>query len=64
VKDVVDFLTKLPNRAWPYGLVVVVAESGLTSGEASRIKLRDELHELMDALRRAGIRVYRWRTTG
>ena len=65
VKDVVDFLTKLPNRAWPYGLVVVVAESGLeTGGEASRIKVRDELHELMDALRKARVSVYRWRTKG
>lgn len=65
VKDVVDFLTKLPNRAWPYGLVVVVAESGLeTGGETARITVRDELRDLEDALSKAGVGVYRWRTTG
>lgn len=65
VKDVVNFLTRLPNRDWPYGLVVVVAEAGVgTPGEASRVKRRNEFYDLMDRLRGAGVRVKLWGVTG
>jgi hypothetical protein len=57
--DVVAYLEKLPSRAWPYGLVVVVQENSLHNpGDNAPIKRNRE--ELVGLLERAGIKVDPW----
>jgi hypothetical protein len=58
VKDVVGFLSTLPNQAWPYGLIVFVAQTGVIV-DGDDLKLGDEYRQLRDLLRKAGIPVYR-----
>ena len=57
--DAVAYLEKLPSMAWPYGLVVVVAENGIrVSGDDARINRNRE--ELVRLLEKAGIKVEFW----
>jgi hypothetical protein len=57
--DVVAYLEKLPSIAWPYGLVVAVAENGVRApGDDARIKRNRE--ELVRLLERAGVKVDLW----
>ena len=57
--DAVAYLEKLPSMAWPYGLVVVVAENGIrVSGDDARINRNRE--ELVRLLEKAGIEVEFW----
>ena len=57
--DAVAYLEKLPSMAWPYGLVVVVSESGIRgSGDDARINRNRE--ELVRLLEKAGIEVEFW----
>ncbi len=57
--DVVAYLEKLPTMAWPYGLVVAVAENGVRApGDDVRIKRNRE--ELVRLLEKAGVKVDLW----
>ena len=57
--DVVAYLDKLPSTAWPYGLVVAVAENGLRGpDDDARIKRNRE--ELVRLLEKAGVKVDLW----
>jgi len=57
--DMVAYLEKLPSIAWPYGLVVVVSETGVrAAGSDERIKRNRE--ELVRYLEKAGVRVELW----
>jgi len=61
VSDVLGVLEKLPNSAWPYGLVVAVQENGIccrySDGDA---KKRANTLELLNRLKEAGITVSLW----
>ena len=57
--DVVAYLEKLPSIAWPYGLVVAVAENGLRGpDDDARIKRNRE--ELVRLLEKAGVKLDLW----
>jgi hypothetical protein len=57
--EVVGYLENLSPIAWPYGLVVAVAENGLrSSGDDARITSNREA--LVRLLREAGVRVESW----
>ena len=62
VKDVVGFLNTLPKRAWPYGLIVYIGQTGVIV-EGDDLKLGDEYRQLRDLLRRAEIPVYQGAVT-
>ena len=56
---VIDYLGKLPDRAWPYGLVVAVEEFHIiTIDNGPRIARNSS--ELMPRLRDEGIRIEHW----
>ena len=57
--EVVTYLEKLPSTAWPYGLVVAVAENSLRGpDDDARIKRNRE--ELVRLLEKAGVKVDLW----
>jgi hypothetical protein len=59
VTEIVGSLEKLPDLAWPYGLVVVVSESGVRApGDGPGITRNRE--ELLRLLEKAGAKVDLW----
>ncbi len=57
--EVVGYLEKLPSIAWPYGLVVVVQESGVR-GPAHDAQIRKNREELQRLLIEAGVKLELW----
>ncbi len=59
ITEIVGFLEKLPDHAWPYGLIVGVSESGVRApGDDPGITRNRE--ELLRLLREAGVTVELW----
>jgi len=57
--DAVAYLERLPAGAWPYGLVVVVSESG-PRNPGDDVPIKRNLEELIRLLKTAGIKVELW----
>lgn len=60
VPDVVDYLGKLPDRDWFYGLVVGVQENSIVGGEGDVTSEKRNLSELLKRLKDAGVRAELW----
>ncbi len=55
----ISYLEKLLASAWPYGLVVVVTESGVIGVDDGPI-IKKNLRELVSLLEKAGVKVDLW----
>ena len=53
-------LQKLPDSAWPYGLVVAVQDIGLLSGKTDLARIEANRTKLLNVLKELGVAVDRW----
>jgi hypothetical protein len=60
VATVSGLLEKLPDSAWPYGLVAAVQDLGLRSGKTDSARIEANRIKLLDLLKELGITVERW----
>jgi hypothetical protein len=60
VDSVKGVLERLPDSAWPYGLVVVVQDAGVLSGKADSARVGANRIKLLNLLKELGIAVERW----
>jgi len=54
-----DILNRLPNSAWPYGLIVAVQTTGLVGGEDDVATAAGNMGKLLRLLKQIGITVDR-----
>jgi hypothetical protein len=59
VTKVMPYLEKLPQSAWPFGLVVAVMEIGIRS-VGDDVPIKRNLEQLLRLLEDAGVKVDRW----
>jgi len=60
VESVPVTLEKLPDSAWPYGLVVAVQDMGILSREKDPALIEANRAKLLNLLKEFGIAVDRW----
>jgi len=60
VESVPGMLERLPDSAWPYGLVVAVQDIGIVSGGADLANIEANRTKLLNLLKRLGVAVDRW----
>jgi hypothetical protein len=60
VDSVFDVLGKLPDSAWPYGLVVAVADVGLRASKNENAPIHANRVKLLGILKQHGIAVELW----
>jgi hypothetical protein len=60
VESVPRVLERLPDSAWPYGLVVAVQDIGIVSGRADLANIETNRTKLLDLLKGLGVAVDRW----
>jgi hypothetical protein len=60
VESVPGTLEKLPDSAWPYGLVVAVQDIGILSGRTDPTRIKANRAKLLNLLKELGIAVNRW----
>ena len=60
VESVPVTLEKLPDSAWPYGLVVAVQDMGILSREKDPALIEANRAKLLNLLKELGIAVDRW----
>jgi len=60
VEFVRGVLERLPDSAWPYGLVVAVQEVGVLSGKTDLPRIEANRTKLLKLLKELGIAVDRW----
>ena len=53
-------LEKLPDSAWPYGLIVAVQDIGIVSGKTDLARIEANRTKLLNLLKDLGIAVDRW----
>ena len=60
VESVPGVLDRLPDSAWPYGLVVVVQDMGILSGSTDLARIDVNRTKLLNLLKKLGVAVERW----
>jgi len=60
VDSVKQVLERLPNSAWPYGLVVAVQDAGVVSLKTDKARIEANRIKLLKLLKELGITVERW----
>jgi len=60
VESIPDVLQKLPDSAWPYGLVVAVQDVGILSSSGDKPRIEANRAELLRLLRQRGIAAELW----
>lgn len=60
LESVRDVLERLPDSAWPYGLVVAVQDIGILSGKTDLARVEANRTKLLNLLKDLGIAVDRW----
>lgn len=60
VESVPGVLDRLPDLAWPYGLVVVVQDIGILSGNTDLARIDVNRTKLLNLLKKLGVAVERW----
>jgi hypothetical protein len=60
VESVPGTLEKLPDSAWPYGLVVAVQDIGILSAKTDPVRIEANRTKLLNLLKELGIVVDRW----
>lgn len=60
VQSVPGALERLPDSAWPFGLVVAVQDIGILSGETDLARIDANRTNLLNLLKELGIVVDRW----
>jgi hypothetical protein len=60
VESVPGVLDRLPDSAWPYGLVVAVQDIGIVSGRADLANIETNRTKLLNLLKGFGVAVDRW----
>ena len=60
VESVPGTLEKLPDSAWPYGLVVAVQDMGILSGKTDPARIEANRAKLLNLLKELGIAVDPW----
>ena len=60
VQSVPGVLDRLPDSAWPYGLVVAVQDIGIVSGTADLTNIETNRIKLLDLLKKLRVAVERW----
>ena len=60
VESVPGTLEKLPDSAWPYGLVVAVQDMGILSREKDPALIEANRAKLLNLLKELGVAVDRW----
>lgn len=53
-------LERLPDSAWPYGLVVAVQDASIISGEGELPRIEANRKKLLKLLKKLGVTVDRW----
>jgi hypothetical protein len=56
-----DYLSKLPDRYWPYGKIVAVQEAGLRSGNDGERILQNKA-QTIQILKSLGVKIKLWNT--
>jgi hypothetical protein len=60
VQSVPEVLERLPDSAWPFGLVVAVQDIGILSGKTDLAGIEANRTKLLNLLKELGIAVDRW----
>jgi hypothetical protein len=60
VESVPRVLERLPDSAWPYGLIVVVHDIGILSGKTDLACIEVNRTKLLNLLKELGVAVDRW----
>jgi hypothetical protein len=60
IEPVPGTLEKLPDSAWPYGLVVAVQDIGIVSGKTDAARIGANRIKLLNLLKELGIAVDQW----
>ena len=60
VESVPGVLERLPDSAWPYGLVVAVQDIGIWSGKTDLARIEANRTKLLNLLKELGVAVDRW----
>ena len=60
IESVPGMLEKLPDSAWPYGLVVAVQDIGILSGKTDLARIEANRTKLLNLLKGLGVAVDRW----
>jgi hypothetical protein len=60
IESVPGMLEKLPDSAWPYGLVVAVQDIGILSGKTDQVRIEANRTKLLNLLKEVGATVDRW----
>lgn len=60
IEPVPGMLEKLPDSAWPYGLVVAVQDIGILSGKTDLACIEADQTKLLNLLKELGVAVDRW----
>ena len=60
VDSIPDVLERLPDSAWPYGLVVGVSDAGIVGSEKDLPKIEENRTRLLELLRKLGVPVGFW----
>jgi hypothetical protein len=64
VESIPAALERLPDEAWPYGLIVVVQKNGVGATEADQSRVEKNRNSLVGLLRELGVRVDSWPSAG
>jgi hypothetical protein len=59
IESVPGMLEKLPDSAWPYGLVVAVQDIGILSGKTDLASIEADRTKLLNLLKELGVAVDR-----
>jgi hypothetical protein len=60
IESVPEVLERLPNSAWPYGLVVAVQDIGILSGKTDPADIEANRTKLQNLMKELGITVDGW----
>lgn len=60
VESIPEVLERLPNSAWPYGLIVAVQDLGIFAAKADKDRIEANRTKLLNLLKELGVAVDRW----
>jgi hypothetical protein len=60
VNSILKVLERLPDSAWPYGLIVAVQDLGILAGRADKDHVKANRIKLLNLLKELGVAVDRW----
>ncbi len=60
VESIPEVLERLPNSAWPYGLIVAVQDLGILAAKADKDRIEANRTKLLNLLEELGVAVDRW----